>query len=111
MIQEVRWLQGKKHGRRAGSRPGNGPHSRHIRASQVVVYVLLVVGALVVAYPFFYMLMNSVKPGPEILHAPNSLPSHITWTGYQGCSSRSIWPAFIQLADPGRLNHDPRTRC
>ena len=52
--------------------------------SQIAIYTLLVLGAVVVAYPFFYMLMNSVKPGPEILHAANRLPSHITWTGYQG---------------------------
>jgi multiple sugar transport system permease protein len=55
-----------------------------IKSSHALAYVLLVLGAVVVAYPFFYMLMNSVKPGPEILHAPNALPSHITWTGYTG---------------------------
>jgi multiple sugar transport system permease protein len=59
-------------------------HGLHIKSSQIVVYVLLGLGALVVAYPFFYMLMNSVKLGPEILHAPNSLPTRITWTGYVG---------------------------
>ncbi len=50
--------------------------------SQIVVYALLVAGAVFVAYPFFYMVMNSVKPGPEILNAPNSLPSRVTFSGY-----------------------------
>ena len=73
-------MKGKKH----SSQRAVPSHGLHIKASQVAVYVLLGLGALVVAYPFFYMLMNSVKLGPEILHAPNSLPSHITWTGYVG---------------------------
>jgi len=56
--------------------------------SQVLVYLLLILGALFVAYPFFYMLMNSVKPGPEILHSPTSLPSTITLSGYTGVFTR-----------------------
>ena len=63
--------------------PGAGGRTRpRIRRGSVLVYLLLVLGGLVVAYPFFYMLMNSVKPGPEILNQPNSLPSHITLDGY-----------------------------
>jgi multiple sugar transport system permease protein len=48
------------------------------------MYALLTLGAIVVVYPFFYLMMNSVKPGPEILHAPNSLPTQITFSGYTG---------------------------
>jgi multiple sugar transport system permease protein len=51
---------------------------------QLILYALLTLGALMLLYPFFYMVMNSVKFGPEILHAPNSLPSQITFTGYEG---------------------------
>ena len=53
-----------------------------VSGSQVFIYGLLVFGAVFVAYPFFYMVMNSVKPGPEILNAPNSLPSRVTFSGY-----------------------------
>jgi multiple sugar transport system permease protein len=55
---------------------------------QAVAYVLLTIGAIVVLYPFFYMLMNSVKPGREILHSPNALPSEITMSGYTGVFQR-----------------------
>jgi multiple sugar transport system permease protein len=34
------------------------------------------------------MVMNSIKPGREILHSPTSLPSEITWTGYTGVFER-----------------------
>lgn len=61
---------------------------RPVRWGQVAAYVLLTIGAIVVLYPFFYMLMNSVKPGREILHSPNALPSEITWTGYTGVFQR-----------------------
>ena len=49
-----------------------------------IVYLLLVLGALVVLYPFAYMVMNSVKFGPEILNSPTSLPTKLTLTGFQG---------------------------
>jgi multiple sugar transport system permease protein len=56
--------------------------------SSIAIYGLLVFGAIVVIYPFFYMVMNSLKPGPEILHAPNSLPTQLTISGYQGAFDR-----------------------
>lgn len=46
-------------------------------------YLLLAAGAVVVIYPFFIMVMNSVKPGNEIFNRPLALPSHITWEGYR----------------------------
>ncbi len=63
--------------------PLSRPRPR-IRRGQAITYLLLLLGALFVAYPFFYMVMNSVKPGPEILNQPNSLPSQITFDGYTG---------------------------
>lgn len=58
--------------------------SKKFTWSTAVVYLLLILGAVVVLYPFFYMVMNSFKFGPEILHAPTRLPSRLTLTGYQG---------------------------
>lgn len=52
--------------------------------TNIIVYLLLILGALIVAYPFFYMLMNSVKFGAEILHAPTQLPTRLTLSGYIG---------------------------
>jgi multiple sugar transport system permease protein len=52
--------------------------------SSAIVYLLLVLGALIVLYPFFYMVMNSFKFGPEILHSPTRLPTQITLSGYVG---------------------------
>ncbi|HEY8348010.1 MAG TPA: carbohydrate ABC transporter permease [Symbiobacteriaceae bacterium] len=50
--------------------------------AQAPIYLFLILGLVVVAYPFFFMLMNSVKPGMEILHYPNHLPTRISWLGY-----------------------------
>jgi multiple sugar transport system permease protein len=57
---------------------------RKLTLSSAVIYILLILGALVVLYPFFYMVMNSFKFGPEILHAPTRLPTQITLSGYVG---------------------------
>ncbi len=53
-----------------------------------LVYLILLLGAAIVLYPFFYMVMNSLKPGREILHSPTSLPSQITFSGYTGVFQR-----------------------
>jgi multiple sugar transport system permease protein len=50
--------------------------------SQAPLYLVLLLGVIVVAYPFCFMLMNSVKPGMEILHYPNNLPTQITLRGF-----------------------------
>ncbi|RPI48098.1 MAG: carbohydrate ABC transporter permease [Chloroflexi bacterium] len=62
--------------------------SKRVTGSTVLIYALLILGGIVVFYPFFYMLMNSVKTGPEILHAPTSLPRQITFSGYEGVFGR-----------------------
>src|SRR4030042_671880 len=62
------------------------PRRRRIRVGRMAVYVLLLLGVVVVIYPLLYILMNSFKPGTEIIHYPNRLPSHWVLTGY-----RLIW--------------------
>lgn len=64
------------------------PARRRLYWSRLIPYILLTLGAVLVLYPFFFMLMNSVKPGREILHAPNALPSEITFSGYTGVFQR-----------------------
>ena len=58
--------------------------SKRFTWTTLILYLLLVIGALIVLYPFAYMLMNSFKLGPEILHSPTALPTALTLSGYQG---------------------------
>jgi multiple sugar transport system permease protein len=64
------------------------PTRRQLRWAKLTPYILLTVGAVVMLYPFFFMVMNSVKFGREILHNPNALPSEITFSGYTGVFQR-----------------------
>ncbi len=61
---------------------------RRIDWASLIAILLLLFGAGLVLYPFFYMVMNSFKPGPEILHNPTALPSHLTLSGYEGVFQR-----------------------
>ena len=63
-------------------------NTRRIHLSRAVPYVLLTIGAIGLIYPFFYMVMNSVKFGREILHSPTALPSQMTFSGYVGVFER-----------------------
>ncbi len=57
-----------------------------------LTYIILTIGAVVVVYPFFYMVMNSFKPGSEILHNPMELPSRWVTTGYE-----AVWKELAVL--------------
>jgi multiple sugar transport system permease protein len=48
----------------------------------VILYGILLIGSIIVLYPFFFMLMNSFKVGPEIMNAPLALPKSINLGGY-----------------------------
>jgi multiple sugar transport system permease protein len=58
------------------------------RLAKIIIYALLIIGAVFLVYPFFFMVMNSFKPGPEILHAPTRLPTRITLSGYEAVFER-----------------------
>ncbi len=66
------------------------------RVKQILVYGLLIVGAFFVMYPFIFMVMNSFKTGPEIMHHPNSLPDEISLRGYIGVfQSLNVFRLFL----------------
>jgi multiple sugar transport system permease protein len=59
-----------------------------VRFDLIVTYLVLLIGALVVIYPFLLMLMNSFKPGRELLNFPRDLfPREWTLSGYIGVFS------------------------
>lgn len=58
--------------------------ARRITLSTILLYAALCVGAVVVIYPFFYMVINSLKTGREILNSPAALPTSVSLAGYQG---------------------------
>jgi|AMZC01.1.fsa_nt_AMZC01002350.1_3 multiple sugar transport system permease protein len=58
---------------------------KRLSPSLFLTYAILIVGAIVVVYPFAYMVANSFKTGREIMHAPRQLiPSEPTLRGYEG---------------------------
>ncbi len=58
--------------------------ARKFSLTSVVAYVVLLLGAAAVIYPFVVMVMNSFKTGSELLNQQNLFPKVFTLTGYQG---------------------------
>ncbi len=59
-----------------------------LRFDLIATYAILLIGAVVVVYPFLLMLMNSFKPGRELLNFPRDLfPREWTLSGYIGVFS------------------------
>ena len=56
---------------------------KKIKLSSILIYVILIFGVVIVMYPFFFMVMNSFKTGPEILHAPTALPKSLSFDGFK----------------------------
>ena len=53
------------------------------RRSVFLIGIALTAGALLTAFPFFWMLTSSVKPLSEsYTYPPRFLPSHFTFTSY-----------------------------
>jgi len=53
-----------------------------LRKRQFWIYLALIVGSLLVVYPFVFMILNSFKVGTEILNYPTRLPQHWSLDGY-----------------------------
>ncbi len=59
--------------------------NRKVTLPLVLIYAALILGAVFVVYPFLYMVMNSFKPGSEMLNYPRDLfPREWTFSGYTG---------------------------
>jgi raffinose/stachyose/melibiose transport system permease protein len=56
---------------------------RKIQPSTLLSYLILTLWSLLVLYPIWTMLVNSVKPQREIFRDPFGLPDSITWSGYE----------------------------
>lgn len=54
------------------------------RIKYIFLYGLLILGSVLVLYPFLFMIMNSFKTGPEIMHEPLALPKTLNLKGYVG---------------------------
>lgn len=57
---------------------------RKFSITSAIAYVVLILGAIAVIYPFLVMVMNSFKPGSELLNSTGLLPSTFTLSGYEG---------------------------
>jgi multiple sugar transport system permease protein len=59
--------------------------SKQVTPSLILTYAILIFGAVIVIYPFAFMVANSFKTGREIMHSPKQLlPSEPTVRGYEG---------------------------
>jgi len=61
---------------------------RRFRLSLVFTYLILSAWALVVLFPVWTMLVNSLKPKRDIFRNPFNFPKHVTFDGYI-----SVWHA------------------
>jgi raffinose/stachyose/melibiose transport system permease protein len=56
---------------------------RKPKASTLLTYLILTLWSLLVLFPIWTMLVNSIKPQREIFRDPFGLPDTITWAGYE----------------------------
>ena len=59
-------------------------YKRKKTIKNIILYTLLIIGSIVVLYPFFFMIMNSFKTGPEIMNEPLKIPKTLNLDGYIG---------------------------
>jgi multiple sugar transport system permease protein len=57
--------------------------SDYQRLKNFILYTILLIGILIVIYPFFILVLNSFKRGIEIVNYPRKLPTEISLYGYK----------------------------
>ncbi len=67
-----------------------------MRWSTIVVYVALIAGAMVMLYPFVYMISTSLKsPAQVYLFPPRWIPAPIQWSNYPAALGRMGYRPFF----------------
>lgn len=65
----------------------NNKYKRKKIIKNIILYFVLILGSIIVLYPFLFMIMNSFKKGPEIMNEPLKFPTSINFKGYTGVFS------------------------
>ena len=66
------------------------------KISKVLVYIVLVIGAFIVLFPFFWMIMTSLKTLPETMQVPPKiLPNEFMWNNYQKASEMAPFGRYF----------------
>ncbi len=64
-------------------RPARPPRRRRPGPGRVLLYVLLIAGAVLMMFPFVWMLLTSLKTAQEVnLSPPTIVPNHPQWSNY-----------------------------
>ena len=61
---------------------------KKVKISNIVIYVILIIWALLTIFPFVWVLINSFKPSAEVLRSSFSLPQEFTWGNYENAFSK-----------------------
>jgi alpha-1,4-digalacturonate transport system permease protein len=75
-------------------RRGNEPRGR-LKGANLFVWLILVVGALVVAFPLYWMFATAVRPKKEIFSGGFDLvPSTFVWSNFSDAWNKLPWDQF-----------------
>lgn len=65
-------------------------------AKQIILYVLLTVGALIMVFPFFWMLISSLKTAAEVNSTPPTFwPECLVWENYAFAFSKAPFGIYF----------------
>ncbi|MBX6764942.1 MAG: carbohydrate ABC transporter permease [Rubrobacteraceae bacterium] len=69
--------------------------SRLPRGKDAVIWVLLVLGAIVMVFPLYWMFVTAVRPQDELFNGHFSLfPSHLAWSNFTHAWNKLPWTRF-----------------
>jgi ABC-type glycerol-3-phosphate transport system permease component len=64
---------------------------------RIVIFLIVSAGALVMLLPFYWMVVTSISPAPEIIaFPPRWIPSHIVWDHFREAWSRAPWLVYYK---------------
>ena len=68
---------------------------RRIKLNQILTYILLTIWSVIVLFPIWTLLVNSVKPQKEIFRDPFGFPKNFTLDGYKAAWSTGRFDLYF----------------
>lgn len=79
---------------RPGGRPVRGA-SLSSRLVRIIVWVVLILMAIGVLYPLFWMVSSSFKSSAEIFGSPWALPTSLSWESFAAAWEQGVFQYFV----------------
>jgi multiple sugar transport system permease protein len=77
-----------------------------MKVMNLIVYLILIVGGLLILTPFIWMILTAVKPSNEVLLMPPKwIPSKIIWSNFLEAYNAAPFKKYFYIYNVWRVDY------